>query len=192
MEWKSVKRPGFFGRNRDIIVDQYNISYGVDKWRLVWVTLTQTLTFKEACIQFYEQSYLEYLRDNQDILNWICSFGEVIDNAPSNISSGFDYEKQESYSTHIQDIAIRNVLRILGRKFNGGPNYILTVRGLNSNGHHLNPGQIPFYDHNLITQPSKAPYWALKNSVEDFWQSNKWLQVLEDSSQKNLPYTDGK
>lgn len=189
LEWKTINRPGFFGRSRDTKIAHYNDLYIKNRWRLVWIVPTRTVLFKEACVQFYERSYLEYLRENPDLLDFICSFGEVIDNAESNILSGYDYEKQESYSTHIQDIAIRNVVRKLGRLFEG--NQLLVVRGNLTNGHHLNPGQIPFYDHGLITQPSLAPYWALRNSVEDFWQSNKWLQVLDDSSQKNLPYADG-
>lgn len=189
-EWSLVNRPGFFGRSREVKVGQFNDTYGRGNWRLVWVVPTRSLLFKDACVQFYERSYYEYLKENKDLLDFICSFGEVIDNAESNISSGYDYEKQESYSTHIQDIAIRNVLWRMGLKFRGSKNHHLVVRGHLSNGQHLNPGHVPFYDHGLITWPSLAPYWALANSVEDFWQSNKWLEVNTENPQLNLELKD--
>ncbi len=185
-EWTTIRRPGYFGRSRDMKIARFNELYGENKWRLAWVIPTKSLLFKDACVQFYERSYLEYLKDKQELVNFICSFGEVVDNAESNISSGCDYTKQESYSTHIQDIAIRNVLRLLGRKFQGSQRHILVIRGTQSNGQQLSPGLVPFYDPGLIARPSLAPMWAHENSVEDFWQSNKWLQSLVERPQLDL------
>lgn len=178
-EWISDHRPGYFGRRRDAIVRQYNDLYGSTGWRLAWVYANKSYTFEEACIQLYERSYYNYLMHRPDDLKFLCSFGECIDNAPTNIQSGLDYTKQEAFSTHIQDIAVRNVLRGLGLRFNGAPNNILTIRSADSNGFRFGPGNITFFDPEGIQQPSMVPKWANKGSVEDFWQSNKWVQILK-------------
>ncbi len=181
--WKVVERPGYFGRRRDLKIASYNADHGEGKWKLAWYGLSTTSeggdfkTFAQACKEFYETSYLLWFRSNMEEIDRICTYGECIDNAPSNVTSGLDYSKQESYSTHIQDIAVRNVLAALGRKFEGPADKILVIRSADSTGFKYGPGNIPFYDPASILQPSKCPKWANEGSVEDFWQSNKVLLV---------------
>lgn len=173
-KWISIERPGYFGRRRDEKIAAYDKEYGKGKWRLAWITKSQIdvtnfndgfpeiyidqfeHTFEQACVQFYEQSYFDYLVSHPRYLDEICLYKECIDNAETNIQSGCDYTKQESYSTHIQDIAIRNVLRRLDLKFKSTLDQLLVIRSSNSNGHLFGPGNVPFYDHRLITQPSLA------------------------------------
>lgn len=178
--YKLLHRPGYFGRRRDAIVASYNKLYGENKWTLVWVIDGQRpLEFLDACIMFYETSYLNWFEYRVDDLKFITSFGECIDNAPTNIESGTIYAHQESFSTHIQDIAIRNVLFQMGLEFKGPADKILVIRSSDSNGHKYGPGNIPFYNTDLISQPSLCPKWANKGSVEDFWQSNKWVALRD-------------
>lgn len=173
---QKLYRPGFFGRRRDAIVADLNTKYGKDKWTLAWYAEGyDVLEFEDACMAYYEESYIEWFRKNTQELDFICSFGECIDNAPTNIYSGCYYTKQEAFSTHIQDIAIRNVLKYFGRGFCGPDNRILVIRSIDSDGYKYGPGQIPFFAPDLIEQPSKRPGWARAGSVEDFWQSNKWV-----------------
>lgn len=203
--WNPVRRPGYFGKRRDEIIAALDKEFGKDYWRLRWrIALPAahrisrlSFDFEYACKNFYEMSYFAYLIFNNAELDYICSFIEVIDNSITNINSGTDYNHQEAMSTHIQDIAIRKVLKRLGLKFksrccerdlNEDGNCdkhrvsdvhtrILTVRGPTSNGGHLNPGQVPFIWPHLIEMPSLRPDWAKAWSVEDFWQSNKWVEV---------------
>lgn len=178
MTWENVERPGYFGRQRDKKVAALNDKYGAENWRLIWARDDgiAAMDFPSACAYYYQWSYVLWLCHHPEHVDFICSYGECIDNAPSNTQSGLDYTKQESFSTHIQDIAIRNVLRQLGRKFEGPPDKILVIRSKDSEGFRFGPGNVPFYDPSLITQPSLCPGWATRNSVEDFWQSNKWIQ----------------
>lgn len=175
--WETIGRPGFFGRRRDALIRGFNESYGAGNWRLVWTDGQRELEFLDACREFYEEAYFRHLSQRPDDVDFICSFGECIDNAPTNVSCGCDYSIQEAFSTHIQDIAVRNVLRRLGRSFSGPADSILVIRTPKDNGHKFGPGLIPYHEPKAIIQPSLAPWWAGKNSVEDFWQSNKVLQV---------------
>jgi hypothetical protein len=201
MKYEAVERPGFFGRRKNEKIAALNKKYGEGKWELRHVmpfdplpgttepvipspvTLEETYDFMRACKELYEESYFKFLTANPDKVALICAFYEVFDNADTNVFSGTDYTKQEAFSTHIQDIAIRNVLARLGRKFSPLPSSgLLQVRGPDSVGYQLglNPGQVPFFAPGMITQPSLAPLWAMKGSVEDLWQSNKWvLRKLE-------------
>ena len=182
--WRRAYRLGYFGRRRDQIIQSFNDKYGEGNWELRWCTeaCPDGLTFESACIAYYEYSYIVWFEGHSDEVDFVCSFGECIDNAATNVQSGCDYTKQEAFSTHIQDIAVRNVLKCLNRKFEGSSDNILVIRSSDSNGHKYGPGNIPFYSRSgiQIEQPSLCPKWANRGSVEDFWQSNKWLFVREN------------
>lgn len=175
--WTTVDRPGYFGRKRDEKVAAFDTLYGKGYWRLAWVMSDQALTFFSACRNFYEESYYKHLLYRPTDVSLICSYGECYDNAETNIQSGLDYSKQEAYSTHIQDIAVRNVLRRLDRWFEGPADKLLQIRSKDSDGFRFGPGNVPFMWTGYIAQPSLCPKWAMPGSVEDFWQSNKMLQV---------------
>lgn len=178
--WRTLDRPGYFGRQRDEKVATLNREHGEGNWRLVWIMGGTAFDFLTACSYLYEASFFVYLKDRREDLRFICAHRDVIDNAPTNIDSGCDYLKQEAYSTHIQDIAIRNVVRRLGRCFSHAPeSSTLVVRGADSHGYRFGPGNIPFFAPSLIHLPSQRPQWANPESVEDFWQSNKWVQVKQ-------------
>lgn len=191
MAWQRLERPGFFGRRRDEKVLAYNIKYGDGNWRLVWIVeptvekpFELTLEFNDACVVFYEQSYIHYMKDHPDIVDQLCMYRECFDNAETNVQSGLFYSRQEAFSTHIQDIAVRNALRVLNRRFTGKINGLLQIRMGYSNNPELSaslsPGTVPFLSPHMISQPCKKPTWAKKDSVEDFWQSNKWVQIKCD------------
>ena len=180
--WKLVERPGYFGRRKEEKINHYNSLYGKDNWALHWVVDSKFFSFIQACVLFYERSYLCYLKDREEDLKYISSFCECIDNSFTNIQSRLDYNYQESYATHIQDIAVRNTIVYLGYNFDIRSKEVLVIRSTDSNGYRFSPGKVPFIDTSLINQPSLRPKWADEGSVEDFWQSNKWVCVREDSN----------
>jgi len=173
--WVNVERPGYLGRRRDNMAKVWDRQFGVGGWRLSWIVNGKDHTFLEACKLFYEEAYFQRMQVSKH-LDYICSFQECIDNAPTNVQSGCDYSKQESYSTHIQDIAVRNALKRLNRKFTGERKEILVIRSSDSNGYFLSPGRVMFHETRHLLKPSLCPQWAKPGSVEDFWQSNKFLQ----------------
>lgn len=182
--WVKLYKPGYFGGRRDQIVADLNKKYGMTGWTLVWSCGALESEFAEACKNFYEESYIRWFWDRPEELDFICSYGECMDNAITNIQSGCDYFIQEAFSTHIQDIAVRNVLKFFGRKFEGPSDKILVIRSADSEGYKYGPGNIPFFAPQYIESPCKCPKWANAGSVEDFWQSNKWLAVRADRLDK--------
>jgi hypothetical protein len=188
MSWRNDHRPGYFGRRKTEIITKLNADLGEGNWRLGWVIGADSyeesakneigcLDFVQACKEYYEESYYRFFLNRPWEIDFVCKYIECYDNAMTNIESGLDYSKQESYSTHIQDIAVRNVLKRLGREFMGINGKHLQIRSPDSDGFRFNPGNVPFFAPELITHPSLAPTWAKQGSVEDFWQSNKWIQV---------------
>ena len=178
--WRSVDRPGFFGRKRDEKVAALDQQYGKGLWRLAWVvhgSSDLSYTFFNACRTLYEDSYFHHFVRNPQEVDIACQYVDCYDNAKTNVESGLDYMKQEAFSTHIQDIAVRNCLRRLDRWFTGANGQLLEIRSKDSVGFRFGPGNIPFAYPYYIHQPSLCPSWANKGSVEDFWQSNKFLQV---------------
>jgi hypothetical protein len=191
--WETVGRPGYFGRKRDEIHAGYDAKYGKGNWRLVWeATNAQRrdfdpeemlpdephfFEFNDSCIALYEESYFRYMKAHPEIVEIVVSYGECIDNAPTNVASGLDYRKQESFSTHIQDIAVRNCLTRLGTWFKGPEDKIMVIRSKDDNGYILNPGNVPFAWPNLIKDEKHTPWWAGAASTEAFWQAAKTLQM---------------
>ena len=180
IKWKQIGRPGYFGKKKEEFVSEYNRKYGKGNWTLRWIADGYQMDYLASCRFHYEYSYFTYLLMRPEIVDSISLYENVIDNAASNIESRLDYSIQESESTHIQDIAIRNCLHLLGRNFLGlSQERFLVIRGKSSSGAFLNPGVIPFHNPALIEDQSLCPAWAERGSVEDFWQSNKWLVVKE-------------
>lgn len=181
--WRNVERPGYFGKRRDAIHLRYDTQYGAGNWRLVWILPSLrdapsiALNFEQACKTVYEESYIQYLKDRPGDIDFICEFVDCIDNSPTNVHSGLDYTLQETTATHIQDIAVRNALKHFGRGFTGKRTELLVIRSADSNGYRFGPGSVPVFIPAGIIQPSKCPQWANPGSVEDWWQSNKFLQV---------------
>lgn len=176
MIWETIERLSYFGKKRDTIHDQFNAKYGVGNWRIAWQFGSQALPFQTA-IQIYEDAYYEYLKIDRGALEQLLQEArEVYDNAETNVNSGLDYSIQENNSNHYQDISVRRVVLRLGRSFKG--NELVQIRHQSDSmvGSLLSPGRVPFHLPSLIVIPAKEGWWG-KYTVEEFWQSNKILQV---------------
>lgn len=182
MKWTTVGRPGYFGNLRDAKYDGWDKQYGKGNWRIVWKVLDRELDFLGVCI-LYEAAYLTHMVNVPSVVaSLISDARDIYDDAESNVDSGLDYAKQETLSTHVQDIAIRRCLVNLGVWFRGKD----LIRIRQEQGQHplsmvLSPGRVPFHMPELIHQPEIADRWWQKGSVESFYQSNKFLQALQKS-----------
>lgn len=174
--WKTVERPSFFGKKRDSKTAEYDEKYGKGNWRIMWKIHDKVYDFNIA-IQLYEDAYFVYMHNNPSILNQIChEASEVYDNAETNVESGFDYNKQENDSNHYQDISVRRVIWRLGKTFEGKNLVQIRHNSMSTVGQMLSPGRVPFHLQKYVEKPVKRGWWEPK-TVEEFWQSNKVLQV---------------
>ncbi len=182
MTWRTVERPGYFGKKRDELHNLWNEQFGEGKWRLAyqWGDLVVP---REMGIQIYEDGYYKFFRNNPDTLEWLVSTASnVYDTAPTNIQAGFDYTNQETSNSHIHDVSIRRAVARLGEWFRG--DHLMHVRWKDSEGFKINPGVVPFHLPELIVPGEIKDYgkkgiWWYDKTIEDFYQRNKVLQVPE-------------
>ena len=170
---------GFFGKGKKAVFSQLDQRFGEGNWKQRWY-IDGKIEDKTGAIQHYEDAYFHFLQGTPNVLDWLVrTASEVYDNAPSNVNSGLDYAVQECEATHLQDIAVRRVLRRLGKQFNG--DHLVQIRGHESEGYALNPGQVPFHKPGLIIPSSLKHAWWNGDSVEAFYQHNKALLVKPDA-----------
>jgi hypothetical protein len=175
--WKAIERPGSFGKRRDEKIAGWDSQYGKSNWRLVHVFGEAVLDFLGVCA-VYEDAYFQFLEKNPEVL-WrlVWEASDVWDDEESNVQSGFDYLRQETARTHIQDIAIRRSVARMGLRFKGGQ----LIRIRDTLGSHplsliLSPGRVPFHKPRMIMVPELVGWW-MPGSIESFYQSNKYLQI---------------
>lgn len=174
-EIELVEKPGFLGRRRTEKQEQWNKKYGKGKWELVWRVGDLVLDFKDAC-KIYEDAYFMDSYEREELWrNLFSQARDFFDNAETNVNSGTDYMIQEAYSHHLQDIAVRNVGIRRGMKMTG--NELIQIRGPETKSYELMPGIVEFHEPKLIETPRIHPEWARPNSVEAFYQSNRWLAI---------------
>ncbi|MBI5148203.1 hypothetical protein HZA33_00820 [Candidatus Pacearchaeota archaeon] len=177
--WRTIERPGYFGKKRDEIFEEYDKKYGAGDWRLAW-QFGSVIIPRIMALSVYEDGYYEFLKRDKETLDWLTSYKDVWDTAESNVNSGFEYEIQETSNTHIHDISIRRAVARLGREFLG--NRLLRVRWKDSEGFRLSPGIVKFHLPEMIVHEEIKDYggkgiWWFKDTIEDFYQRNKVLQV---------------
>jgi len=177
MNWRTINRPGVFGKRKDRIIEDFDSSYGQGNWRITHAYDEKFLDFLEVC-RLYEEAYF------QDSLRrgglWSSLRKEalnVYDIDWSDLGSGCDYLAQNNNGIHIQDIAIRNVFK-RNRWCFLGTQFIQIRGGTNHFGNELTPGMVRFHQPEKIVTPRLNGWWDT-DSVEDFYQSNKLLQVKE-------------
>ncbi len=174
MSWETIRRPGYFGKRRIVFKEEWDALYGINGWRVAY-SWCDTVISRDFAIILYEDAYYEFFKSNIGLLNWLLmNASDVYDTNVSNVNSKIDYNIQETDNAHIHDIAIRRVVLRLGKTFKG--DHLVHIRGENSEGYELNPGKIPFHLQDFIYKPRLKGWWNV-NSIEDFFQSNKLLQL---------------
>ena len=178
-QWSTLARPGYLGGVRNLKFQEWDARFGHGNWRLVWKIGPAHHDFLGACA-LYEDAYYEHLKNvHEDREQLIREASDVFDDSFTNVGSGLNYFIQETTRTHVQDIAIRRSLVRLGLWFEGdSPVQIRDKLGEHPLSIKLSPGQVPFHRPDLIEQPELAGWWK-PQSVEAFYQSNRFLQILE-------------
>lgn len=182
MTWKTIERPGYFGKKRDTLHQTWDSEYGPGNWRIAYQWGPLVIPRREA-IQIYEDGYYEFFKANPSKLEWLVkTASDVYDTAESNVNAGFNYEQQETPNNHVHDVSIRRAVMRLGEWFRG--DHLMHVRWKKSEGFPVNPGVVSFHRPDLIVPGEINDYggkgvWWYPETIEDFYQKNKLLQVRE-------------
>lgn len=175
MTWKTVGRPGFFGKDKDKKHAKLDVDYGKGNWRIAWKWNKSIIT-RDLAYQLYEDGYYADSFNRKDVWEELVKTAkDVWDLEKKDIESKLDYHIQKGIATHLQDIAVRRVVQRRGMKFQG--NELVRIRKHDEYwGNLFSPGRIPFHLSDLIESPHLESWWDY-NSIEDFYQSNKILQI---------------
>ena len=177
MQWITVRRPGQTGFKKNELYNEWNFNYGKDNWRKAHIFNGQIL-LKPDIFFICEDAYYHHSLTNPELWYELLSQArDIYDMKIEEVESGIDYNKQHEY-TRFHDICIRRVVLRRGWKFTGDkliqiryeedkPDYFSNI---------FDPGKVPFHLPLLIEKPNIEGWWN-KESVEDFYQSNKVLQV---------------
>ena len=182
MTWKTIERPGYLGKKRDEVHGKWDQQFGKDNWKIAY-QWGNGIVSREIGIQLYEDGYYEFFNKERSTLEWLVSTAsDVYHTAPTNAQEGFDYTNQGTANNHIHDVAIRRAVLRLGKQFKG--DHQMHVRWTGSEGYRLNPGVVPFHLPEMIIPGEINDYggkgsWWFENTIEDFYQKNKVLQVRE-------------
>jgi len=175
MDWVTIGRPGFSGKNRDKKHSAWDAEYGQNNWRTAW-KWNGTIVTRDFAYQLYEDGYYADSFKRQDVWNELLKKArDVYDAEERDVESGLDYLVQKGIATHLQDISVRRVVQRRGLKFEG-QELIQVRRHEDYFGALFSPGKIPFHLPEFIENPRIESWWDY-NSIEDFYQSNKVLQV---------------
>ena len=175
MVWETIERPGYSGKKRDEKYAGWDGKYGRDNWRIAWLWNGGAVE-REFSYHLYETSYGfdSFKREDlwKELLKEAC---DVYDMSQKDTESGLDYFIQQDIATHLQDIAIRRVVATRGWRFEGSK--LVQIRSHDERwGKLLSPGKVHFHLPELIVSPHLKGWWDC-DSVEDFYQSNKVLQL---------------
>jgi hypothetical protein len=178
--WEIADRPGYSGFKKAEKTATYDQMYGPGNWRVAWLWNGEVVS-REFAIQLYEDGYYQDSFERERIwVELVRAASDVYDIEPRDVESGLDYTIQQAGATHLQDIAIRKVVKRRGWKFEGDE--LVQVRGRNNYwGKTLGPGSVQFHIPESIEQPRLSGWWR-PDSIEDFYQSNKVLLVSVPNS----------
>ena len=182
MEWKTVERPGYFGKKRNELEKKWDEEFGNGNWRLAY-QWGDIILPRDMGLQVYEDGYYEHFRRNPAELEWLVRIASnVYDTAETNIQAGFSYFQQETPNNHIHDVAIRRAVARHGQWFRG--DNLVHVRWTGSEGYRVNPGVVPFHKPEMIIPGEINDYggkglWWSPGTIEDFYQRNKVLQIRD-------------
>jgi len=174
MGWKSLGRPGLLGRSRGRQRQRFDARFGAGNWRIRHVVAQRGVDLCTIA-DLVEATYECFLRAHAKVLAELTSQArDIYENATSNTRSGLDYAVQERRDLHVYDIALRRVLKRLGREFSG--ERLIRIAGRDCDVPDLEPGKLPFHRPELIVQPALVGWWQ-PDSLECFWRSSKILEV---------------
>lgn len=161
---KIVEKLGRAGgpKNREKMKKNWDEKYGKDNWEVVYFYNDKIYTREQALKEFYELSYLEYLKNNKNIADLLCNIAKELYNPHAEMTGGVD----------LQVPAVTKALEQLGLTLKGNQRIAIGVYGTKQGI------KYPYVSWKL--SPYAIPLWCnSKIDVENFWQNYKYLAIKE-------------
>jgi len=184
-EWQTIMRqPGCFGNRSLKIQKLLDTRYGKENWRVGWVWQGRIIG-EEEMRALFEEAYYQHLVKHPALLDYLIQNArDIYDLDPSDIDSGtnywkqgFDLSKYRLRVRHLQDIAIRRVIRLrLELNFKGSK--LIQIRSTSEDkiGRELSPGFVPFHMPGAV-EPALFNGWWKDKTIEAFCQQNRVIQI---------------
>ena len=188
ISWEMVERPGYFGKRRQELEEEWNRKYGEGNWRLVWETPQGRVLLFEDIIWEYIEGYAGYFRRHPREARHITrSYSYCYDKDEITKDQAFHpyalYNRPgiaNQFHHAAMNIALENVL---GMPFRG--DIPIQVRSGKPGtpesqwpaGWKWSPGRIPSVHRDEIHDITFERQWWQRGTIEDFYQCNKVLQV---------------
>lgn len=185
--WQTVERPGYLGKKKDEKYALWDQKYGVGNWRMVNEAVgSEIYSYEDIIYKIYVPGYEEYFKQNPDEAKIITdNFSYGYDKDLCTEEQAYDiyaFYNKPGVANQFHSVAFNIALRNLGYTFKG--NEPIQVReakpGTHQDqqpiGYKWSPGKIPCTNSEKIPNPHIEGWWN-PNSIEDFYQSTKTLQV---------------
>lgn len=177
--WVTEARPGYLGKKKDGMYKFWDEKYGEGNWRIAnQASNREIFTYEDIIFRVYVPGYELYFKNHTDEAQYIVeNYSYGYDKDFIDKPKAFDiyalYEKK-GFVNQFHHVAFNVALtRGLGYDFRGARP--LQVRE-EKEGFLWSPGRIPCTIPQMITSPHIEGWWGY-DSVEDFYQSTKVLQV---------------
>lgn len=186
--WVSVERPGYFGKKKDTLFEEWNIQYGEGNWRLANVTKEgEIYDYEDIIFRVMVPGYVRHFDTNPEEAEFILSnYSYGYDKHMISKAEAFDpyalYQKP-GVPNQFHHVAFNRALSDYFGPFKGeGPLQIRqgkpgTDIGGWPAGWRWSPGFIKTVRADLIPEPRIEGWWELNDSIEAFYQNTKTFQV---------------
>lgn len=180
---EKIGRAGGF-KNREAVQKEWDNLYGEGNWTVGYVYNNQAYTREEALNTFYNQSYLEFIKNNFKKINSdLIQIASELFNPHAVFTTGVD----------LQVPAVMNALNQLNVELQGHKKIAIgsfqvkfwNPRNLNiakKYNMEISDNRIIYPEITNFLSPFRVPLMCDKNvSIEDFWQNYKYLlSTLKD------------
>lgn len=185
--WKTVSRPGYLGKNKEIQYAAWDKEFGQGNWQIAWQLSSGEILGFDQIFQLYVDGYVLYFENHLEEAMFLTD----------NYSYGYDKDlvsKEEAFNPYalvnvpgrpnqFHNVALNIALEFyLHMEFKGAEPIQIREGKPNTDpstwpaGWQWGPGRIPSVHPELIPESSLTSWWQ-RGSIEDLYQSAKILQI---------------
>lgn len=186
--WISVERPGYLGKQKDILIQKWNAEFGEGNWRIIWEFKNgDKMEYLDIFWKVFVASYVKHFYSNLHEAQFLAeNYAYAYDKELISKKDAFDpyalYNKPGK-PDQFHNVAVNIAVEwFLGISFKGN-NPIQIREGKPTtpisewpSGWKWSPGRIAYLRPDIIPNPALCGWWQ-QGSIEEAYQSSKVLQI---------------